>query len=153
MRKASPVSSLLVLVLALGGVAAWGIDETSVGRAEGAVTAVAQPAYAELSAPDFTSVDENFEGVIWGTTGNGRTSVQDVCYAYKNCTGGCQISCEGQTTCSIGVDHVDCDGSKTYCNTCCTYGACTSEADCDPPYGVCTPDIGRCMSSGCCICA
>lgn len=84
------------------------------------------------------------DGVVWLHTG---------CEAHKSCTGGCHLTCTGSSSCSIGTDHVNCDGTKTYCNSCCTYGSCTEESDCDPPNGVCAPDVGRCWSSGCCICA
>lgn len=150
MSKKSFFLSLLLVISIATLPAIAGAEEATAGE-EGPDAVASLP-----TTPDWMRGVDTAPGVALpdpGVGGQDPVPVHTGCQAHKNCSGGCHLSCNGSSSCSVGTDHVNCDGNKTYCNTCCTYGACTGESDCDPPSGVCAPDIGRCMSSGCCICA
>ena len=72
------------------------------------------------------------------------------CSATQQCSGGGSVSCTGSSTCSVGSDFVECDGTRTYCQV--TTNPCDVSYRCPtPPYSqpwglYCTDRTGQCSS-------
>lgn len=69
------------------------------------------------------------------------------CSAQQSCSDGSSISCTGSSSCLVGADYVECDGTRTTCPGCdATYTCPTPEYDqayvlyCSTSSGTCSVD-------------
>jgi hypothetical protein len=69
----------------------------------------------------------------------------DTCSATKTCSDGSTKSCTGNTSCLLGSDYAECDGTKNYCPSATT--TCSASLECqDSLYIVFCSGSGPCSS-------